>query len=76
MQSRFTLRQLQYLVAVSRLGSIVAAADHLSVSPSSVSSSITQLEAELGLALFVRKHASGMATTQAGQQLTHGVPGA
>lgn len=70
MQSRFTLRQLEYLVAVSRLGSIAAAAEHLSVSPPSVSSSITQLEAELGLALFVRKHASGMAPTQAGQQLT------
>jgi DNA-binding transcriptional LysR family regulator len=70
MQSRFTLRQLEYLVAVSRLGSIAAAADYLAVSSPSVSSAISQLEAEFGLALFVRKHASGMAPTQAGLQLT------
>ena len=70
MQSRFTLRQLEYLVAVSRLGSIAAAAEHLSVSPPSVSSAITQLEAEFGLPLFVRRHAFGMAPTQAGLQLT------
>lgn len=70
MYSRFTLRQLEYLVAVSRLRSITAAAEQLSVSPPSISSAITQLEAEFGLPLFVRKHAFGMAPTQVGQQLT------
>lgn len=69
MQTRFTLRQLEYLVAVGRFGSISLAADHLSVSPPSISNAIAQLEAEFGLALFVRKHAQGMALTQSGRAL-------
>ncbi len=69
MQTRFTLRQLEYLVAVGRFGSISLAADHLSVSPPSISNAIAQLEAEFGLPLFVRKHAQGMALTQSGRAL-------
>ena len=48
MQTRFTLRQLEYLVAVGRFGSISLAAHHLSVSPPSISNAIAQLEAEFG----------------------------
>ena len=70
MQTRFTLRQLEYLVAVGRFGSISGAAEHLSVSPPSISNAIAQLEAEFGLPMFVRKHAQGMALTQAGRDLT------
>ena len=70
MQARFTLRQLEYLVAVARFNSITAAAEHLSVSPPSISTAIAQLEAEFGLPMFVRRHAQGMALTQAGQELT------
>lgn len=69
MQTRFTLRQLEYLVAVGRFGSISLAADHLSVSPPSISNAIVQMEAEFGLPLFVRKHAQGMALTQSGRAL-------
>jgi DNA-binding transcriptional LysR family regulator len=69
MWSRFTLRQLEYLATVCRLGSVTAAAEQLAVSPPSVSSAISQLEAEFGLPLFVRRHATGMAPTQAGLQL-------
>ena len=69
MQTRFTLRQLEYLVAVGRFGSISLAADHLSVSPPSISNAIAQLEAEFGLPMFVRKHARGMALTQSGRAL-------
>jgi DNA-binding transcriptional LysR family regulator len=69
MQTRFTLRQLEYLVAVGRFGSISLAAEHLSVSPPSISNAIAQLEAEFGLPLFVRKHAHGMAPTQSGRDL-------
>ncbi|WP_395005156.1 LysR family transcriptional regulator [Cypionkella sp.] len=69
MQTRFTLRQLEYLVAVGRFGSISLAAQHLSVSPPSISNAIAQLEAEFGLPAFVRKHAQGMALTQAGRAL-------
>jgi DNA-binding transcriptional LysR family regulator len=69
MQTRFTLRQLEYLVAVGRFGSISLAAEHLAVSPPSISNAIAQLEAEFGLPMFVRKHAQGMALTQAGRAL-------
>ncbi len=69
MQTRFTLRQLEYLVAVGRFGSIALAAEDLAVSPPSISNAIAQLEAEFGLPLFVRKHAQGMALTQAGRDL-------
>lgn len=69
MQTRFTLRQLEYLVAVGRFGSITLAAEHLSVSPPSISNAISLLEAEFGLPLFVRKHAHGMSLTQSGQDL-------
>lgn len=69
MQTRFTLRQLEYLVAVGRFGSISLAAEHLSVSPPSISNAIALLEAEFGLPMFVRKHAQGMALTQSGRGL-------
>ncbi len=69
MQTRFTLRQLEYLVAVGRFGSISLAADHLAVSPPSISNAIAQMEAEFGLPMFVRKHAQGMALTQSGRAL-------
>lgn len=68
-QTRFTLRQLEYLIAVGRFGSISLAADHLSVSSPSISNAIAQMEAEFGLPLFVRKHAQGMALTHCGREL-------
>ena len=69
MQTRFTLRQLEYLVAVGQHGSVTLAAEHLSVSAPSISSAISLLEAEFGLPLFVRKHAHGMAPTSGGRDL-------
>lgn len=59
MPLRFTLRQLEYLVAVGECGSIVLAADRVNVSSPSISAAIAQLEQELGLQLFVRRHANG-----------------
>lgn len=68
MPLRFTLRQLEYLVAVGEAGSIAAASDRVNVSSPSISAAIAQLEAEFGLALFVRKHAHGLTLTQGGRQ--------
>lgn len=65
---RFTLRQLEYFVAVGEAGSIALAAKVVNVSPPSISAAIGQLEDEFGLPLFVRKHARGLALTQAGRQ--------
>ncbi|MEM6311365.1 MAG: LysR family transcriptional regulator [Pseudomonadota bacterium] len=67
--SRLTLRQLEYLVAVGETGSIARAADRLNVSSPSISSAITQLEADLGISLFVRQHAQGLSLTRGGQRV-------
>lgn len=68
MPLRFTLRQLEYLVAVGDLGSVAQAAERLNLSSPSVSVAISQIEAEFGLALFARKHAHGLSLTQGGRQ--------
>lgn len=69
MALRFTLRQLEYLVAVGDFGSVIVAAETLHVSSPSISASISQLEDQLGLHLFVRHHAKGLSPTQAGRQI-------
>jgi DNA-binding transcriptional LysR family regulator len=66
---RFTLRQLEYLVAVGETGSIARASEILNVSSPSISSAISQLEEELGIALFVRQHAQGLSITQGGRRV-------
>ena len=66
---RFTLRQLEYLVAVGETGSIARASERLNVSSPSISSAITQLEQEFGISLFVRQHAQGLSITQGGRRV-------
>ena len=66
---RYTLRQLEYFVAVGETGSIARASEKINVSSPSISAAITQLEREFGLALFVRQHAQGLSLTQAGRQM-------
>lgn len=66
---RYTLRQLEYFVAVGDAGSIALAAGKVNVSSPSISAAISQLEAEFGLPLFVRQHAQGLSLTQAGRSL-------
>lgn len=65
----FTLRQLEYFVAVGETGSILLASEAINVSSPSISAAIAQLEAEFGLQLFIRRHAKGLSLTQAGRQL-------
>jgi DNA-binding transcriptional LysR family regulator len=50
----FTLKQLRYVEAAGRLGSIAKAAVEVSISQSSITASIDALEASLDYALFVR----------------------
>ncbi|UXX83039.1 LysR family transcriptional regulator [Roseovarius pelagicus] len=66
---RFTLRQLEYFVAVGEAGSIALAAEKVNVSSPSISAAINQLESEFGLPLFVRQHAHGLSLTLAGRQM-------
>ena len=69
MPLRFTLRQLEYLVAVGECGSIVLGAERVNVSSPSISTAIAQLEQDLGLQLFVRRHAQGLSLTDAGRRM-------
>lgn len=61
-------RRLRYLVAVARYGGILAAAEHLGVSPSAVSQQVARLERETGQAL-IRRTVRGTHLTPAGTTL-------
>lgn len=68
MPLRFTLRQLEYFVAVGEEGSIAQAAGKVNVSSPSISAAISQMEQEFGIQLFARKHAHGLTLSHAGRQ--------
>ncbi len=51
---RFTLRQLDIMLAIVREGSTAAAAERLFLSQSAVSAALKNLEATYGVALFDR----------------------
>lgn len=65
----FTLRQMEYFVAIARTGSIKEAASAVGASPSAVSLAIKQLEQSLEAQLFVRQHAKGVTLTPTGQRI-------
>jgi DNA-binding transcriptional LysR family regulator len=65
----FTLRQLEYLVAVAERGSITAAAAACNVAQPSVSLAISELEALTGNALFRRQPGRKLAITAAGKRM-------
>jgi len=66
---KYTLRQLEYFVAVGETGSIAKASEKVNVSSPSISAAVAQLESQFGLPLFVRQHAQGLSLTQAGRQM-------
>jgi len=68
MAHRFTLRQLDYFVAVGEAGSIAAASERVNVSSPSISTAISQLEGAFGIELFVRQHAQGLSLTPGGRR--------
>ena len=61
------IRELRYFAAVFREQNLTAAARRCFISQPSISAAITNLEAELGTALFIR-HKKGMAPTEAAEQ--------
>jgi DNA-binding transcriptional LysR family regulator len=63
----FTLRQIQYFIAVAEQGSITRAAQNLSISQSSVTEALKELETDLGVELFDR-HPRGLTITHNGHQ--------
>ena len=68
MALRFTLRQLEYFVAVGEAGSIAEAAERVNVSSPPLSTAISQLESEFGVQLFIRQHAQGLSLTPGGRR--------
>lgn len=64
---RPTLRQLEYIVTVQRLGRFGLAADLLNVSQPSLSSQIAAVEDELGIRLFERSR-GGVQITSKGEE--------
>lgn len=63
----FTLRQLQYFIAVAEVGTVSGAAQAISISQSSITEAIKDLEADLGVSLFER-HSRGLNITHKGHQ--------
>ena len=63
---RFTLRQLEYALAIAEQGSIAKAAQQLGVAQPSLSASLQKLEDQLGLQLFIRHHAQGVSPSPQG----------
>lgn len=65
---RFTLKQLRYVEAAGRRGSVVSAAAEMAISQSSITAALDALEAELGVDLFVRMPAKGIIPTPTGRK--------
>jgi DNA-binding transcriptional LysR family regulator len=63
----FSLRQIRYFVAVAEHGSVSATAQAISISQSTITETIQELEADLGFRLFER-HARGVELTLKGHQ--------
>ncbi len=66
------LKSIQAFEAASRLGSFVAAADELHITPSAISHQIRDLEQRLGIALFHRVHRA-VELTDAGRRYAEAV---
>lgn len=63
----FSLRQIRYFVAVAEHGSVSATAQAISISQSTITETIRELEGDLGIRLFER-HARGVELTLKGHQ--------
>lgn len=65
---KITLRQLTYVVAAARKGSISSAAETLNISTSSILAAIDKFEKEFGLEVFLRQRSKGLKITTAGER--------
>ncbi|MCR1786143.1 LysR family transcriptional regulator [Nocardioides carbamazepini] len=72
MAGTYTLRQLEYFVAVAEAGSVTAAAQQIHLSQSALSTALAELERALDVQLLLRHHARGVSLTPAGEQLLTG----
>ena len=65
----FTLRQLEYFIAVAEHGSVTAAAAARHVSQPSISVAVSDLEEIIGQKLFLRRAGQRLAISEAGRRL-------
>ncbi|MBR1216646.1 LysR family transcriptional regulator [Bradyrhizobium sp. U87765 SZCCT0131] len=68
-QPRFSLRQLGYFLQLAESATLSEAAGRLNISQGALSESLRELEADLGLQLFVRRRALGITLTRPGREL-------
>lgn len=66
---RFTLRQLDYLIACVDCGSVAAAAERLNVSQPTISVAVAKLEDQLGVQLLLRHQARGVTATASADRI-------
>jgi DNA-binding transcriptional LysR family regulator len=71
MAMAFSFRQIRYFVGVAENGSISGAAQHLSVSQSTITEAIQDLEHEVGFKLVTRSQRGVMLTLKGQQFLRH-----
>lgn len=71
MQDRFTLRHLEYFIAVAETGSLSAASARLHISAGAISVALSEFESGLGVQLLLRRRAKGAVLTAAGVQALH-----
>lgn len=67
--TNFTLKQLAYFVGAAEAGTTAAAAERFFMTQSSMSAALTELEAALGVQLFIRRRGKGLELTNTGQAL-------
>jgi DNA-binding transcriptional LysR family regulator len=65
-----SLRQIRYFIGVAEAGKVSAAANELNVSQSAITLAIQDLEAEIGVHLFVRR-STGLELTREGHRFLH-----
>ena len=64
----FTLRQLEYFVAIAESDTLAAAAERLLVSQSTLSQSLSELESAVGSQLCIRRRSRGVTLTPSGRE--------
>lgn len=67
--AQYSLRHLEYFVAVAEAGSVTGAAQTLHLSQSALSTALVDLERALDVQLVLRHHARGVSLTPAGEHL-------
>lgn len=65
---RFTLRQLEYALAIQDKGSVAAASASIGIAQPTLSAALAKLEDQLGVQLFIRHHAQGVSPSPAGRR--------